>query len=68
MRLPKELKEKMEKYEVNWDQLIKDFVEKKVEELERENHAKRAKELLSSIDLSTNGFGLKEVRRHREGN
>lgn len=68
MRLPKELKEKMEKYEVNWDQLIKDFIKKKIEELERESHARKAKELLSTLELSTNGFALKEVRRHREGN
>ncbi|BFH73059.1 hypothetical protein SJAV_10030 [Sulfurisphaera javensis] len=68
MKLPKEMKEKMSKYNVNWDQLIKDFISKKIEELERESHAEKAKEILSSIELSTNGFALKEVKRNRESN
>lgn len=68
MRLPKELKEKMKRYDVNWDLLVRDFISKKIDELEKEAHAKKAKEMLSSIELSTNGFAIKEVKRHRESN
>ena len=67
IKIPKELKERMMKYNVNWDLLIREFIIKKLEELEREEHAKRALEILKSVNISTDGFALREVRRYRDG-
>jgi translation initiation factor 2 gamma subunit (eIF-2gamma) len=66
IKIPKELKERMMRYNVNWDLLIREFIVKKLDELEREEHARRAVEILRSVNVSTDGFALREVRRYRD--
>ena len=63
IKLPKELREKMYKYNVNWSSMIREFVAEKIEELERQEHAKKAVEILKSLNFSYEG--AKEVVKNR---
>ena len=63
IRIPKELKQKMMKYNVNWNKMISEFVNEKIRELERLEHAKKGIEILRSLELSY--AGDKEVVRNR---
>ena len=63
IKIPKELKQKMFKYNVNWNKMISDFINEKIKELERLEHAKKGIEILKSLDFSYDG--VKEVVKNR---
>ncbi|MQL56030.1 VapB-type antitoxin [Acidianus ambivalens] len=63
IKLPKDLKEKMTRYNVNWNSIIREFVYEKIEELERQEHARKAIEILKSLNFSYEG--AKEVVKNR---
>lgn len=63
IRIPKELKQRMAKYNVNWNKMISEFVNEKLKELERLEHAKRGVEILKSLEFSYDG--VKEVVKNR---
>ena len=42
VRIPRALKEKMKKYNVNWSEVVRRSIERKIRELDRAERAKRA--------------------------
>ncbi|MEJ2769746.1 MULTISPECIES: VapB-type antitoxin [unclassified Stygiolobus] len=51
------------KLNVNWDFVDSRVYCKDIGEIEREEHARRAVEILRFVNVSTDGFALREVRR-----
>ncbi|MDT7886503.1 MAG: hypothetical protein RQ968_03940 [Thermoproteota archaeon] len=47
IRIPKELKIEMEKYDVNWPEYIREAIEEKIKQVKRE----KALELISKLSL-----------------
>ena len=68
IRVPKELKEKMDRFRdrVDWAEEIRRFIEERVRELEREEVLRKVKELLRDLPTQSRGFAAKLVREDRD--
>lgn len=70
VRVPRELKEKMQKYrdKINWSEEIRRFIENKILEAERENTLSRLEELINQLPTVSRGTAARYVREDRESN
>lgn len=66
IRIRKELREKMKKYQVDWRKEIEQFIENKIRELESEERKKKLVELLESMEEKERGFASSVVRLERD--
>ncbi len=68
IRIPRELKEKMEKFrdEVNWSEEIRRFIENRIRELERKRILKEVEEMLSRLPTQPYGAISSIVREDRD--
>ncbi len=68
IRVPKELKEKMDRFRdrVDWAEEIRRFIEERVRELEREEVLRKVEELLRDLPTQPRGFAAKLVREDRD--
>ncbi|MFP3234204.1 MAG: hypothetical protein RXR08_11150 [Sulfolobaceae archaeon] len=67
LRIDKELREEMEKYNVKWNEEIEKFIREKIEELKKEEAMKKLHEVISSLP-ETEPIGAKLVREDRDNN
>ncbi|MFP3203821.1 MAG: hypothetical protein RXR43_16960 [Sulfolobus sp.] len=67
LRIDKELREEMEKYNVKWNEEIEKFIRKKIEELKKEEAMKKLHEVISSLP-ETEPIGVRLVREDRDNN
>jgi len=70
VRVPRELKEKMQKYrdKINWSEEIRRFIENKILEAERENTLSRLEELIKQLPTVPRGTAARYVREDRDSN
>jgi hypothetical protein len=70
VRVPRELKEKMQKYrdKINWSEEIRRFIEDKILEAERENTLSKLEELIKQLPTVPRGTAARYVREDRDGN
>ena len=66
IRIRKELREKMKKYQVDWRKEIEQFIENRIRELESEERKKKLVELLESMEEKERGFASSVVRLERD--
>ncbi|WP_029552585.1 type II toxin-antitoxin system VapB family antitoxin [Saccharolobus solfataricus] len=67
LRLDKELREEMEKYNVKWNEEIESFIRKRIEELKKEEILKKINEILQTMpETKSNSADL--VREDRDNN
>ena len=67
LRIDKELREEMEKYNVRWNEEIEKFIREKIEELKKEEAMKKLHEVISSLP-ETEPVGVRLVREDRDNN
>jgi transcriptional regulator, CopG family len=67
LRIDKELREEMEKYNVKWNEEIEKFIREKIEELKKEEAMKKLHEVISSLP-ETEPVGVRLVREDRDNN
>jgi PhoPQ-activated pathogenicity-related protein len=67
LRIDKELREEMEKYNVKWNEEIEKFIREKIEELKKEEVMKELHEVVSSLP-ETEPVGVRLVREDRDNN
>ncbi|MEJ2772049.1 MULTISPECIES: hypothetical protein [Sulfolobaceae] len=67
LRIDKELREEMEKYNVKWNEEIEKFIREKIEELKKEEAMKKLHEVISSLP-ETEPIGVRLVREDRDNN
>ncbi|ACP49553.1 type II toxin-antitoxin system VapB family antitoxin [Saccharolobus islandicus] len=67
LRIDKELREEMEKYDIKWNEEIEGFIRKRLEELKKEEILKRINEILSTMP-ETNSSSAEMVREDRDNN
>ena len=66
VKISRELKEKMDRYRVNWAEEIRKFIEEKVRELEAEENFKRILNELEKVSWSVpKGFSVESMRKDR---
>ncbi|MEJ2776126.1 hypothetical protein WIW90_07855 [Sulfolobaceae archaeon RB850M] len=65
LRIDKELREEMEKYNVKWNEEIEKFIREKIEELKKEEAMKKLHEVISSLP-ETEPIGVRLVREDRD--
>jgi len=70
VRVPRELKEKMQKYrdKINWSEEIRRFIENKILEAERENTLSRLEELIKQLPTVPRGMAVRYMREDRDSN
>jgi len=70
VRVPRELKEKMQKYKsrINWSDEIRKFIENKVLEIEREEVFARLDNLIRRLPQTPRGTAEKYLREDRDSN
>ena len=68
VRVPKELRERMDRFRdrVDWGEEIRRFLEERVRELEREEALKRVEELLRELPTQPRGSISELVREGRD--
>lgn len=67
LRIDKELREEMEKYNVRWNEEIENFIRKRIEELKKEEILKKIIEILQTMpETKSNSADL--VREDRDNN
>ena len=67
LRIDRELREEMEKYNVKWNEEIEKFIREKIEELKKEEAMKKLHEVISSLP-ETEPVGVRLVREDRDNN
>jgi PhoPQ-activated pathogenicity-related protein len=67
LRIDKELREEMEKYNVKWNEEIEKFIREKIEELKKEEAMKKLHDVISSLP-ETEPIGVRLVREDRDNN
>ena len=67
LRIDKELREEMKKYNVKWNEEIEKFIREKIEELKKEEAMKKLHEVISSLP-ETEPVGVRLVREDRDNN
>ncbi|NJE55614.1 hypothetical protein [Thermococcus sp. 21S9] len=68
VRVPDELKEKMKKYNINWSEEIRRFIELRVMEIEREKLLDEIDSFLENVPELPKGKATKLVRGDRDSN
>ena len=67
VRVPEELKLKMKELDLNWSEEIRKFIQRRVDEEERERKINEALEILKRTPVSVErGFSAKSVREDRD--
>jgi hypothetical protein len=68
VRVPKELKERMDAFRgvVNWSEEIRAFIERRVAELEQEKAIEELERLIEKLPPAPKGVALKYVREDRD--
>ena len=66
IRIRKDLKERMKRYDVDWRSEIERFIENKLIELEARERKERVVELLNKISVKPKGFASSVVRSERD--
>ncbi len=69
VKVSKELKSRMEEYRelVDWPSEIREFIKKRIRELERQRAVEEAAKILEKVKPSPPGTAAKLVRMDREG-
>ncbi|BDC18726.1 hypothetical protein [Acidianus sp. HS-5] len=67
LRIDKELREEMEKYDIKWNEEIEEFIRKRIEELKKEEAMRKLHEIISSLP-ETEPIGAKLVTEDRDNN
>ena len=65
LRIDKELREEMEKYDVKWNEEIENFIRKRIEELKKKELLKKLDEIVSSLP-ETKPTSAEMVREDRD--
>ena len=66
VRIPKKLKEEMDKLDVVWSEEIRKFLETRVNELKKKKKLEEVKEILSDLPESPKGVAATLVREDRD--
>ncbi len=66
VRIPKKLKEEMDKLDVVWSEEIRKFLEMRVNELKKKKKLEEAKKIIQSIPESPKGVVTALVREDRD--
>ena len=66
--VPDELKEKMKKYDINWSEEIRRFIELKVREIDRKKLLDEIDSFLENVPELPKGNATKLVRDDRDSN
>ena len=67
LRIDKELREEMEKYNVKWNEEIENFIRRRIEELKKEEIFKKINEILQTMP-ETKSNSAELVREDRDNN
>mgnify|MGYP001772892283 FL=1 len=65
IRIDKELREEMEKYDVKWNEEIENFIRRRIQELKKQEALKRIEEILSTMP-ETRSDSARTVREDRD--
>lgn len=67
-KLPEELKEQMKKYknQVEWSKELREYVKKKIREIESKNRLKEVHQILEKTSSVPEGTAVKTVREDRD--
>ncbi len=68
VRVPDELKEKMKKYDINWSEEIRAFIERKIKNEEKAKLLDEIDSFLKSVPELEKGKATKLVRDSRDSN
>jgi chemotaxis regulatin CheY-phosphate phosphatase CheZ len=68
IRVPDELKEKMKKYDINWSEEIRRFIEQKIRDEEKAKLLDEIDSFLKSVPTLERGKATKLVRDSRDSN
>ncbi|NJE75918.1 hypothetical protein [Thermococcus sp. ES12] len=68
VRVPDELKEKMKKYDINWSEEIRRFIEQKIRDKEKAKLLDEIDSFLESVPTLERGKATKLVRDSRDSN
>lgn len=66
VRIPKELREKMKQYDVDWKEVIVDAIVNKINQIEAERALEELKKMNEKIEVSKNP-AWRDLREAREG-
>jgi len=69
-KVPLELKRKMKKYsnKIKWSQELREFVIKKIKELEAKEALERARKIIERTSSVPSGFASRAMREDRDSN
>ncbi|MEM1626854.1 MAG: hypothetical protein QXV69_06190 [Sulfolobaceae archaeon] len=67
LRIDKELREEMKKYNIKWNEEIEEFIRERIEELRKEEAMRKLHEIISSLH-ETKPIGARLVREDRDNN
>ncbi|NJE00790.1 hypothetical protein [Thermococcus sp. JdF3] len=68
VRVPDELKEKMKKYDINWSEEIREFIERKIRDEEKSKLLDEIDAFLENVPELESGRATKLVRDSRDSN
>ena len=66
VRVSKELKEKMKKYDINWSEEIRKAIIERISEIERAKAAEEISKMIEGLPKAETGFSVKSVREDRD--
>ncbi|MGC8961475.1 MAG: type II toxin-antitoxin system CcdA family antitoxin [Candidatus Bathyarchaeia archaeon] len=66
VRVSKELKEKMKRYDVNWSEEIRKAIIERIREIERAKAAEEISNIIERLPKAEAGFSVKSVREDRD--
>ncbi len=66
IRIKKELKEKMSKYDIDWRKEIEEFIERRIAEIEAEERKRNLLRILEKMEEKKRGFASSVIRRERD--
>ncbi|QDA30706.1 hypothetical protein FH039_02470 [Thermococcus indicus] len=66
VRVPDELKLKMKELNINWSEEIREFIRRRIDEIERKRRIQEALELAKASGSVGRGFAAKSVREDRD--
>ncbi len=65
-KVPREIKKKMKKYKINWSKILREFLIKKLKELEARENIKRIHKLIENSTSVPSGFSIGSIREDRD--
>ena len=67
-RIPRELKEKMNKYRktINWSEELRKFIEKRIKELEQQKAIEELEETIKNLPQIPKGTATRYIREDRD--